>query len=80
MSDDEVFVRLNQVVERALGHSVSLARDTLARQVDGWTSLNHLEILRAAEAEFGIQIHLHEVMAIRNVGDLIDKIKAKVTT
>ena len=80
MTDEDVFSRLGAVLVEVLGRQIGpLARETMARHVDGWTSLNHLQVIHAVEKEFAIKISLPEIMRMKNIGDLLDIIKSKVS-
>lgn len=80
MTDEDVFNRLRAVLLEILGRQIGpLERETMARHIDGWTSLNHLQIIHAVEKEFGIKISLPEIMRMKNIGDLLDIIKAKAS-
>ncbi|HEX3151272.1 MAG TPA: acyl carrier protein [Gemmataceae bacterium] len=46
-------------------------RDTLtARDVDGWDSLNHVNLMILIEEEFGVRFTTGEVSALQDVGEL----------
>jgi acyl carrier protein len=42
-----------------------------------WDSFNHINIIVAAEAKFGIKFNTTEVDGLRNVGDFISLIERK---
>jgi acyl carrier protein len=46
--------------------------------VDGWDSLAHVRLLLTAERKFGIRINAAEAGKLKNVGDLLDLLHAKV--
>jgi acyl carrier protein len=58
--------------------SIVLTRDLTASQVDGWDSLAHVRLLLTAERKFGIRINAAEAGKLKNVGDLLDLLHAKV--
>ena len=47
-----------------------LQDETVAPQVPGWDSLNHVNIILAVEKSFGINFKSYEVLRMKNVGDL----------
>jgi acyl carrier protein len=51
---------------------------TTANDVEGWDSVMHINLIVAAEKEFGVRFTTSEVMALRNVGDLADLIAKKM--
>lgn len=79
MTEEEILAKLKSILEESLETSdLEISRETIARNVDGWTSINHLEIIRKVEQGFGIKIALPELMRMKNIGDLIDVIARKV--
>jgi acyl carrier protein len=51
---------------------------TTAENVEGWDSFNHINIVVAIEAHFGIKIHTAEIEELRNVGELVDVVEKKL--
>lgn len=55
--------------------------DLTARDVDGWDSLNHVNLMILIEEEFGVRFTSGEVSALQDVGELkkllIGKLAAK---
>lgn len=47
-----------------------LQDDTMAPQVPGWDSLNHVNIILAVEKFFNVKFKSYEVLRLKNVGDL----------
>ena len=43
---------------------------TVAREVEGWDSLGHINLVVALEQRFSVQFTLSELNALRQVGDL----------
>ncbi|HIB66521.1 MAG TPA: acyl carrier protein [Phycisphaerales bacterium] len=79
MTEEDILSKLKTILEESLETSdLEIGRETVARNVDGWTSINHLEIIRKVEQGFGIKIALPELMRMKNIGDLIDVIARKV--
>jgi acyl carrier protein len=84
VSDDEIFRQVRDIIADVLDNpGLQLARDTTAEDVETWDSFNHINIVVAVEAHFGIKIHTAEVEQLRNVGELVElvekKLKAKST-
>jgi acyl carrier protein len=46
--------------------------------VEGWDSFNHINIVVAVEAHFGIKIHTAEIEELRNVGELVELVEKKL--
>ena len=54
--------------------------DTLAMQVPGWDSLNHVAVILAVEESFGVRFKSLEVLKLKNIGDLQRLVNSKVGT
>jgi acyl carrier protein len=77
-TDNEILIRMNALVMDILElEGLSLERDMTAREVEGWDSLAHINIIVAMENEFGVKLKLAEVKTLKNIGDFIDLVKAK---
>ncbi len=48
---------------------LQLSPELTARDVEGWDSLAHVQIIVKVEKLFGIEFELDDFMEIRNVGD-----------
>ena len=58
--------------------SLEINENTAASDVEGWDSLNQINILLACEQEFGIKFVIEEVAGLSTVGDLVALIISKV--
>jgi acyl carrier protein len=57
--------------------SLTINRQTAAKDVEDWDSLAHINLVVAIEKRFGIKFALGELQALRHVGDMIDLIVKK---
>ena len=57
---------------------LNLTRELTAQDVPGWDSITNTELLAEVESQFGIRFTLKEVRQMRNVGDLMDLLAAKL--
>ena len=57
---------------------LAIARESSAQTVEGWDSLAHINLVSAIEQEFGIRFALGELETLKNVGEMVDLIQAKV--
>jgi acyl carrier protein len=70
--------RLKTIILRQLKlNGFDLTDETLAYQVPGWDSLNHVIVLAAIEKDYGIHFKAAEVLRLKNLGDLQDLINSK---
>ena len=57
-----------------------ITRESNGYTVPGWDSLAHITIVAEAEREFGVRFALGELESLKNVGDMVDLIAAKLRT
>ena len=73
MSRDEVFERLNKVFRDILDdESIELHDETVADDVDGWDSFEHINLIVGVEEEFSFKIPMNKVVTMKNVGEMVD--------
>jgi acyl carrier protein len=78
MDGNDVMARLTNVFRNVFGNeSVSLSRATTARDVDGWDSLMHINLIVAIEREFKMRFTTREIAGLQNVGELMDVLTRK---
>ncbi len=53
--------------------------ETLANQVPGWDSLNHINVIVAIEKEFKVRFKSIEVLKCKNLGDLQKLVDSKIS-
>jgi acyl carrier protein len=81
MSQNSIHDRLTGVFRSVFNDpSVTISRETTAKDIKGWDSITHLDLITATEEEFKIEISGFEVMNLKNVGDLIDLLAAKTNS
>lgn len=75
MTRAEVYERLNSVFREVLDDdSVELYDETVASDVDGWDSFEHINLMVAVEEEFSFKIPMGKTVTMKNVGELVDLI------
>lgn len=74
MNRDEVYARLKEVFQDVFDKEVALTDATTAADVPGWDSLNHITLIGTIEDEFDIKFPMKDVVHMKNVGELVDKI------
>jgi acyl carrier protein len=55
--------------------AASLSLQDSADTIDGWDSLNHLQLITSVESAFGIELGMVDVMRIRSLGDLLEVVE-----
>ena len=64
MTREEVYERLNGVFREVL--------ETVADDVDGWDSFEHINLIVGVEEEFHFKIPMGKVVTMKNVGEMVD--------
>lgn len=59
--------------------SLELTDDLTAKQVPGWDSLNHVNLIIQIEEELGIRFRNDEVAKLVNVGELKAMVREKMS-
>jgi acyl carrier protein len=54
--------------------------ETIATEVPGWDSLNHVNVILAVESHFRVRFKPVEILKLRNVGDLQRLVDSKLET
>ena len=77
MTREEVYEKLNEVFQDVFDdEDITVTDETVASDVDGWDSLEHINLIVAVERCFGIKFTMGETTGLKNVGEMVDKIIA----
>ena len=57
---------------------ITVDEGTTAEDIDGWDSLEHINLMAAVESEFGIKFSMGQIVTMKNVGEMADIILQKV--
>ena len=75
---EEIKTRLNSIFADVFqDSSIQISDEMTTQDVERWDSLSHLTLIATIEDEFDIKFKLKELIAMKNVGDLINGVKAK---
>ena len=74
MERAEVYSRLADVFRDVFDREVALADETTAADVPGRDSLNHITLIGTDEDEIDVKFPMKDVVGMKNVGELVDKI------
>jgi acyl carrier protein len=71
--------KLNQVFQQVFDDDeLEITRETSAKDVEGWDSLMHVTLIVNVEKAFGVKFSSSEVASLKDVGDLVDLIDARL--
>ncbi|MBQ3825331.1 MAG: acyl carrier protein [Spirochaetaceae bacterium] len=75
MTRDDVYKRLNAVFQDVFDDdSITVNDATVADDVDGWDSFEHINLIVAIEKEFSFKIPMGKAVSMKNVGEMVDLI------
>ena len=79
MERDEVYETLNEVFRDVFDDpSITVDDSTTSDDVDGWDSLEHINLIAAIEQEFGVKFNMGQVVSMKNVGEMVDIIMSQL--
>lgn len=80
MTREEILVQVTSLLRDLLDNdSLELTLETSASEVDGWDSVTHVSLLVAVQQHFGVKFRTAELEGLRNVGQLVDLIHARMS-
>ncbi|MFQ3676006.1 MAG: acyl carrier protein [Endomicrobiia bacterium] len=79
MERKEIYTRLEELFETVIDEGkVTLNDNTTAKDVSGWDSLSHIQLIVAIEKHFDIKFTSDEILSWKNVGEIVDSISEKI--
>lgn len=79
MTQAEIKAQLNDVFREVFDDdAITIHEAMTAKEVEGWDSLNHVNLVVAAEKHFRVKFTTREINALANVGDFIALIGRKL--
>jgi acyl carrier protein len=76
---EQVLTEVNRIMCGVFNNpSIQLKYETTAQDVEGWDSLNHIELVLAVEKHFKIRFNFAELQKFKNIGELCDNVAAKL--
>ncbi len=79
MNNAEILNQLTKIFRQIFDDdSIVLTSETTAEDIGEWDSFNHINIIVAVEAHFGVKFQTAETEELKNVGHLVELIKQKL--
>ena len=76
----ELLEKLNEIFREVFDDDdIRISPEMTANDVDGWDSLSHVNLIVAIESKFKITFTQKELLTFKNVGDLLNSIRSKIT-
>ena len=75
MTREEAFEKLNAVFRDVFDdESITVNDSTTADDIEDWDSLSHINLVESVEDEFEVKLSMKDVVKMKNVGEMVDKI------
>ena len=79
MNREEVLKQLQSIFRDFLKKdNVCIDESSTSKDVDGWDSLTHMQIIAQIEKHFRVRFNFREVIKFKNVGDLCSALLTKM--
>ena len=73
MTREEAFKRLTEVFREVFDDGeIELEETTTAEDIEDWDSFEHINLVVAVEEEFSFKIPMGKVVAMKDVGEMVD--------
>ena len=81
MTREELVVVVTSIIRDLLDdETLALTDSTVASDVPGWDSFNHIQIIVATEKRLGVRFRTHEIEGLANFGDFISLLSEKTNS
>ena len=78
-TEDQIWAELTSVFRDVFDDDgITLTADTTAADIPDWDSQAHITLTVAAEQKFGVRFRTAEMEKLRNVGDFVRLIRARM--
>ena len=73
---DEVLERINKVFRTVFSREdLTVTLETSSGDVEGWDSLQHINLISMMEKEFGITFDIDQIVSMETVGDMVKAVE-----
>lgn len=79
MTREEVLDKLNEIFRDVFDDdSIDVCDSTTSADIEGWDSLEHINLVLAVEQEFDFKFEMGQVVSMKDVGEMVDIILAEL--
>lgn len=72
MTNEAILARLTEVFRDVFDDdSIVISAETTANDIEEWDSIEHINLISAVEAAFGMRFQMKEVSGMKNVGEML---------
>jgi len=76
----EIIAVIQSILRKVLSNkNLIISENTSAKDIEGWDSLTHLDIITEIETFFKIKFSFDEVLSFHQIGDMVKCIAKKTT-
>lgn len=76
---NNIMERLEKIFKIVFNNeTLKISLETCADDIEGWDSLQHMNLLAMIEKEFSIQFEIDDIIMMEKVADIIECIKMRV--
>lgn len=69
---ESVLERINKIFRTVFDNEkLVVTEETSADDIEGWDSLQHINILAMLEKEFQVELDIEQIISLENVGDMV---------
>jgi len=78
MRREEIVKKLEAIFSDLFDEEISLSDQMSPADIEEWDSLMQISILAAVQDEFDVSFEIDEIVAMKNVGDIVAAIREKI--
>ena len=79
MTNEQILAELTEIFRGVFDDDdLQITPASTADDIPTWDSLNHINIVVATEMRFQIKFQTSEIESLKNVGELVDLVAAKI--
>ncbi|MBR2756418.1 MAG: acyl carrier protein [Lachnospiraceae bacterium] len=80
MMEEKIYETLNEIFQDVFDdEDIVVDAGTNSDTIEDWDSLEHINLVVAIEKAFGLKLSMDEVTGMKNVGEMVEIIKARGT-
>ena len=79
MKKEEILEKLTAIFrENFDDDTIVVTEETTASDIDEWDSLEHVNLMAKIEKEFNVKFELREMLALKDVGEMVNLLEKKI--
>lgn len=79
MEREQILAEFQSILRDVLeDDSIVISEETSAKDIAGWDSLSHINVIEVTEKRFDIKFTVGEIVVLKNVADMINLITEKL--